>query len=138
MAQVTRISVEEAATRLGVSARTVRNRLSSGELKGERISAKNGTAWAVEWQDEAPPNVAVASVSGEGAAPVTSEAIGEAVGAAVDLAFNEMVAPMVEKGEQLARDNERLAGENERLRAEIVELEDAELRAQKRGRWWRR
>ena len=134
MAQVVRISVEEAAARLGVSARTVRNRLQSGALRGERISAKNGTAWAVEWQDEVPPSVTVAPVSGEGAASGTSEAIG----AAVELAFSEIVAPMVEKGERLARDNERLAGENERLRAEIAELEDAELRAQKRGRWWRR
>ena len=116
MAQLERISVEEAAARLGVSARTVRNRLGSGELKGERIKTPNGTAWVVEWE-------AAAAASDE-------PELRELVRLAVAEAFGETVAPLVERSDELAR-------ENERLRAQIAALEADASKVEPRG-WWRK
>lgn len=109
-----RISVEDAAARLGVSARTVRHRLQSGALRGERVSTKSGTAWAVEWDDDAGAEVTLRAL--------VSEAVAEA--------FGEAVAPLVERTEDLAR-------ENERLRAQVAALEAAAVGVVARS-WWRK
>jgi len=52
--ELARISVDEAAARLGVCARTVRNRLRRGELNGEKVSTRSGAEWQVEWDERAP------------------------------------------------------------------------------------
>ncbi len=49
-----RVSIQEAAERLGVSADTVRRRLKRGELKGERVKTPQGFVWRIEVTDDAP------------------------------------------------------------------------------------
>lgn len=105
-----RLSVAEAAARLGISPRAVRDRLKRGVLAGELVSAKSGATWLVDWQGEA---------DGENAdlRALIGETVGEAVSEAVGASMRESVAPIVAHGEAMAR-------ENERLRAQVMALEN--------------
>lgn len=98
-----RLSVAEAAARLGISPRAVRDRLQRGELKGELVSARSGATWLVDWTGEADEANAdlLASIC---------ETVSESVG--------ETVAPIVARADTLAR-------ENEQLRAQVAALEVA-------------
>lgn len=67
------ITTEEAAQRLGISARAVLNRLKAGTLQGRRIKGKFKTEWRVLWN--------LANSSSEGSEPyqeVASEVTSEA------------------------------------------------------------
>ena len=44
---ITRLSIDQAAERLGVSRPTIRRRLRNGELRGERKPTKQGFVWEV-------------------------------------------------------------------------------------------
>lgn len=52
MTEAERVSIKEAAERLGVSADTIRRRLKSGELSGEREKTPQGFVWRVELPGE--------------------------------------------------------------------------------------
>jgi len=58
-----RVSIKEAAERLGVSADTIRRRLKSGELAGEREKTPQGFVWRVELPQDAPGEPASAEAS---------------------------------------------------------------------------
>ena len=45
------VSIAEAAQRLGISEKTVRRRLTSGALKGRRVTRPQGYTWAVHLDD---------------------------------------------------------------------------------------
>ena len=98
-----RLSVAEAAARLGISPRAVRDRLQRGELKGELVSARSGATWLVDWSGEA--DEASADLLG-----LIGETVSESVG--------KTVAPLVARADELAR-------ENEQLRAQVAALEIA-------------
>mgnify|MGYP000538825339 CR=1 FL=1 len=50
-----RVSISEAAERLGVSVDTIRRRLKSGELTGEKVKSPQGFAWRVDLPVDAAP-----------------------------------------------------------------------------------
>jgi len=52
---VNHVSIREAAERLGVSPDTIRRRLKTGELAGEKVKTAQGLAWRVELPPNAPP-----------------------------------------------------------------------------------
>jgi hypothetical protein len=52
---VERVSLTEAARRLGVSPKTVRRRLDRGELRGRRERTSHGEAWVIELPRGAEP-----------------------------------------------------------------------------------
>ena len=123
-----RLSVAEAAARLGVSPRTVRDRLQRGELKGELVSTKNGAAWLVDWPNES--NEEPSQERGD---------LSALIGEAVSESFGEAVVPLVARADEVAR-------ENERLRAQVAALEivpnaepEPENKPDESSRnWWRR
>ena len=98
-----RLSVTEAAARLGISPRAVRDRLQRGALKGELVSAKSGATWLVDWSDEADE---------------ASADLRDLICGAVIESVGETVAPIVARADELAR-------ENEQLRAQVAALEVA-------------
>lgn len=49
------VTIKAAAERLGVSPDTVRRRLRSGDLQGEKRGEPQGATWYVELPDDAPP-----------------------------------------------------------------------------------
>ena len=102
-----RLSVAEAAARLGISPRAVRDRLQRGELKGELVSARSGATWLVDWSGEA-----------DEASADLLDLIGETVSESVGETMRETVAPLVARADELAR-------ENEQLRAQVAALEVA-------------
>jgi hypothetical protein len=57
---IERVSIKEAAERLGVSQDTIRRRLKSGELAGEREKTPQGFVWCVELP-QGPSNVDAAA-----------------------------------------------------------------------------
>src|SRR5215218_684924 len=71
-----RVSIKEAAERLGVSQDTMRRRLKSGELAGEREKTPQGFVWRVELPQEpgsgdaaaAEPTVTTSAPLGDGVA----------------------------------------------------------------------
>jgi hypothetical protein len=48
------VSIQEAATRLGVSIETIRRRLHKGVLKGRQVPTPQGFVWMVELTNEEP------------------------------------------------------------------------------------
>jgi len=71
-----RVSIKEAAERLGVSADTVRRRLKRGELAGEREKTPQGFVWRVELPVEArivPP--AEATTAAQAASVLVEDAL---------------------------------------------------------------
>jgi len=92
-----RVSIKEAAERLGVSQDTIRRRLKHGELAGERAKTPQGFVWRVELPQE-PAGEA------EGTAPESAPAPGDGI--------------------ELARLRERIAG-LERLAKELRSERDA-------------
>ena len=55
MAEQQTVSVSEAARVLGVTEKTVRQRLRTGELRGERIKRPQGQVWRVIWEQTMHP-----------------------------------------------------------------------------------
>jgi hypothetical protein len=49
-----RVTIKEAAERLGVSADTIRRRLKAGELQGERQKTPQGFIWLISLPEDAP------------------------------------------------------------------------------------
>ena len=92
-----RVSIKEAAERLGVSQDTIRRRLKHGELAGERAKTPQGFVWRVELPQE-PAGEA------EGTAPESAPAPGDGI--------------------ELARLRERVSG-LERLADELRDDRDA-------------
>lgn len=71
-----RVSIKVAAERVGVSADTVRWRLRSGELVGERQPTPQGFIWLVELLSDALPS---ASAEATGVAQAASALVGDAL-----------------------------------------------------------
>jgi hypothetical protein len=158
------ITTEEAAHRLGISARAVLNRLKAGTLQGRRIKGKFKTEWRILWN--------LQQSSSEGSEPyheVTSEVASEPSDTsdehyaasdkdgAVSLQWlREQVKQLTDQSQALSfrngyleaqlemqRDQVKLlpdfqskAFENDLLKARINELE-AELTKQKKS-WWQK
>lgn len=96
-----RVSIKEAAARLGVSPDTIRRRLKSGELAGERVKTPQGFVWRVALPQDAP---------GEPGYPLGAAEASPGVPAGDDI--------------ERARLRERIAG-LERLAAELQGERDA-------------
>ena len=62
------VSINEAAERLGVSVDTIRRRLKSGDLAGEKVKSAQGFAWRIELPADAPPAQDAGSTSSAPAA----------------------------------------------------------------------
>jgi hypothetical protein len=67
------VSIREAATRLGVSADTVRRRLKRGELGGEQEATPQGFVWRVEVPVETQPTAPAEATNAAQAASVLVE-----------------------------------------------------------------
>jgi predicted transcriptional regulator len=158
------ITTEEAAQRLGISARAVLNRLKAGTLQGRRIKGKFKTEWRVLWD--------LSKSGSEGSEPyeeVTSEVASEATANENETDFTadkhealsvqwmkEQVKQLTDQSQALSfrngyleaqlemqRDQIKLlpdfqskAFENDLLKARINELE-AELTKNKQS-WWQK
>jgi hypothetical protein len=65
-----RVSIKEAAERLGVSQDTIRRRLKSGGLAGEREKTPQGFVWRVELPQEPSSRAAAAEPTVTASAPL--------------------------------------------------------------------
>lgn len=158
------ITTEEAAQRLGISARAVLNRLKAGTLQGRRIKGKFKTEWRVLWN--------LSKFGSEGSEPyeeITSEVASEVTDSENETNFasdnhealsvqwmKEQVKQLTDQSQALSfrngyleaqlemqRDQIKLlpdfqskAFENDLLKARINELE-AELTKNKQN-WWQK
>lgn len=137
------ITTEEAAKRLGISARAVINRLKAGTLAGQRVQGKFRTEWRVFWDNnqecsEVPPEIIIgASESSE----PSEESDAEADNKFGPVPNEALLAQVLQQNYQLMEQVNQLTYRNGWLESKLEER-DTEIklltdRRAKRGRWAR-
>jgi len=98
-----RVTIRDAAARLGVSADTIRRRLRAGTLTGERVSTPQGHRWVVAL----PVTLEPPPVADQGKPISVSDSAGADVADALELAMlRERVAGLERLGAELATERD--------------------------------
>lgn len=99
------LTVEQAAQAYGLSTRTIRRRLSSGELAAGQLKTRNGR----EWRIRPPPGAEAATGASHGTPGAATGSESGDGGALVPLARVEaLLAPIVEERDRLREEVNRL------------------------------
>jgi excisionase family DNA binding protein len=113
------VTVEQAATILGVSATTVRRRIHAGTLRAEEVSRPQGVVWLVHLPADATPGTTKPPPAASTVATTATAAAGDQMIAYTRTLLEPLVGAL-ERSQarvgELERENGRLAAELEALR----------------------
>jgi len=134
------VPVGEAARRLGVSVDTVKRRLRSGELQGQKQAGRGGFSWLIEVDGESLSNKKNATASATVDAPANASANDGEIQALREL-VETLRAQVENQQKQAESEHQQLEAKDGQIRELHVLLQQgqAALSAPKENRhsWWR-